>query len=90
MLINKILPSQIYLCLSTETLDQSIVSVLGLASSHQISDIMLVHDLIVARQGAKKVVLLPAKGRLVLYRLPIGAQQSVLDMIILLMRLARY
>ena len=91
--LDKSLPSQICgtdLCWSTEALDWSIIYVLGLALSIQISDIMLVDDLIVARQGAKKVVLLSAKYRLVLSRLPIGSHQPIIDMIGLLVCLPPY
>ena len=89
--INTSLPSQICgigLCWLAETLDQSIISVLVLASSIRISYIILVNDLIVARQGAKKVVLPPEKCQFFISRLPIGAHQSVLGMLGILVRLA--
>ena len=67
--LDKILPSQICgidLILLIDKLDQSIIFVLGLASSIRISDILLVNDFIVGNKSAKKVVLLPEKFRLVL------------------------
>ena len=73
-----------------KTPDQSIIYVLGLVLSIRISDMLLVNDLIVAGQGAKKVVLLTGKIRLVLSRMPIGAHQSVLGMLVLLVCLACY